>query len=242
MEVRVVIRLFAGLRERAGTERLVLDGLPRGLDVAELRRLLAGRHPELGDLTGVRGVLAERWVADATLLEDGQELSLLPPVSGGSGEDRELAAGLFELRALALDPAEVQRRLAHPSAGAIVLFTGTTRATNRGQDVVRLDYEAFAAMAGSEMERIFAECRALHGPGSGAGDGPPAERELRMLVLHRTGSVAVGEPSVVIGVASPHREAAFLACRFLIDELKARVPLWKKEVYGDGHHWIGERS
>jgi molybdopterin synthase catalytic subunit/molybdopterin converting factor small subunit len=243
--MRIVVRLFAGLRERAGKERLVLQDLPRGLDVAQLRRVLAERHPELGDLTSARGVLDTRWVPDGTPLEDGQELSLLPPVSGGSGgpgEDAALAAGVFEIRERALDPAEVQRRLTHASCGALVLFTGTTRATSRGKDVERLDYEAFAAMAGAEMERIFAECRALQGPASAEGGSPPAERELRMLVLHRTGSVAIGEPSVVIGVASPHRDAAFRACRFLIDELKTRVPLWKKEVYRDGHHWIGERS
>ena len=115
-------------------------------------------------------------------------------------------------------------------------FTGLTRDSNRGQEVVRLDYEAFAEMAGTEMEQIFAECRARVGA-----EGEP-ERRLRMLVLHRTGTVGVGEPSVVVAVASPHRDAAFEAGRFLIDELKTRVPLWKKELYGDGHHWINDRS
>ena len=114
-------------------------------------------------------------------------------------------------------------------------FTGTTRNTNRGQDVVRLDYEAFEPMTGPEMERIFEECRAVHG-------GPDPARRLRMLCVHRIGTVGVGEPSVVIAVASPHRDSAFLAARFLIDTLKERLPVWKKEVYGDGHHWIGDRS
>jgi molybdopterin synthase catalytic subunit len=100
--------------------------------------------------------------------------------------------------------------------------------------VVRLDYEAFPAMAESEMAHVFEECRARI-----AGADP--RHALRMLVLHRTGTVAVGEPAVVVAVASPHRDAAFQAARFLIDELKARVPLWKREVYADGHHWIGER-
>ncbi len=240
--MRVVVRLFAGLRERAGTERLVVLDLPEPLDVARLRAIVAERWPELGGLEGVRGVVGTRWVADDTPLEDGAEVSLLPPVSGGSGRDEALARGVFEVRAEPLDPLEVQRRLAHPSCGAIVLFTGTTRATSRGRAVERLDYEAFAAMAGAEMERVFAECRAAHGPPAAPAGDDPAQHELAMLVLHRTGTVGVGEPSVVIGVASPHRDAAFRACRFLIDELKARVPLWKKEVYGDGHAWIGERS
>jgi len=167
---------------------------------------------------------------------------------------------VFEISAEPLDPASVQRRVTHASCGAVVLFTGVTRETNRGKDVTRLDYEAFAAMAGAEMGRIFEETRERFGPGSAAsGDGAnggvggvdaalepaalePGALALRMLCQHRTGTVGVGEPSVVIGVASPHRDAAFRAARHLIDELKARVPLWKKEVYGAGHHWIGDRS
>ena len=90
-------------------------------------------------------------------------------------------------------------------------------------------------MAGPEMARIFAECRA-----EVARDDP--ERALRMLCVHRTGTVGVGEPSVFVGVASPHRDAAFAAARRLIDRLKERLPVWKKEVYADGHHWVGDRS
>jgi molybdopterin synthase catalytic subunit len=91
-------------------------------------------------------------------------------------------------------------------------------------------------MTGPQMQRIFARCRAV----LGAGDDP--ERALRMLCQHRTGTVAVGQPSVVVAVASPHRADAFEACRFLIDALKQSLPVWKKEVYEDGHHWIGDRS
>jgi molybdopterin synthase catalytic subunit len=241
--MRLVVRLFAGLRERAGTERLELDGLPEPLDVAGLKRELARRHAELGALEGTRGVVGTRYVPDTTPLADGEEVSLLPPVSGGAPDsDAELARGRFELRSEPLDPDEARRRVADPGCGAQVVFTGATRAHNRGQSVVRLDYEAFADMAGAEMARIFAECREGFGPAS-AGEGADAARlRLRMLVLHRTGVVEVGQPSVVVAVASPHRDAAFGACRFLIDELKARVPLWKREVYADGHHWIGERS
>jgi molybdopterin synthase catalytic subunit len=89
-------------------------------------------------------------------------------------------------------------------------------------------------MTGAEMARIFERCRAE------VATSP--ERALRMLVRHRIGTVEVGEPSVVIAVASPHRDAAFAACRFLIDELKRSMPIWKKEVYADGEAWIGERS
>lgn len=114
-------------------------------------------------------------------------------------------------------------------------FTGTTREHNRGKRVVRLEYEAFEAMTGPEMARIFERCRREL-------DADAASRALRMLCQHRVGVVEVGEPSVVIAVASPHRDLAFRACRFLIDELKASLPVWKKEIYPDGEHWIGERS
>ena len=249
----LTVRLFAGLRERAGREALELAGLPAELDLAGLKRELEIRHPELGSLEHVAAVLGTRYVQDDTPVDGSEEVSLLPPVSGGEAARDDLERGLFEISAEPLDPSAVQRRVTHASCGAVVLFTGVTRETNRGKHVTRLDYEAFAAMAGAEMERIFDETRERFGPASAEsgegeiGDGAEAAREpgalaLRMLCQHRTGTVGVGEPSVVIAVASPHRDAAFRAARHLIDELKARVPLWKKEVYEAGHHWIGERS
>jgi molybdopterin synthase catalytic subunit len=235
--VRLTVRLFASLRERAGCESVVLENVPAGSDVAAAKRLLEARRPELGPLQSVRGVLGTSYVPDATRLSDGDELALLPPVSGGSGrppdEDQALARGVFELSGAPLDPGSAQRRVEHPSCGAAVVFTGNARDRNADRQVVRLEYEAFPAMAESEMAQVFEECRARI-------SGDP-RHALRMLVLHRTGMVAVGEPAVVVAVASPHRDAAFQAARFLIDELKARVPLWKREVYADGHHWIGDR-
>lgn len=253
--MRLTIRLFAGLRERAGRDQIILEDLPSGLDMGGLKRELEARHAELGPLAGVRGVVGTSYVADDTPLAEGQEISFLPPVSGGApaSEDESLERGRFEIRATALDAMAAHARVAHPSCGAVVLFTGMTRERNRGKAVERLDYEAFEEMAGREMERIFSACLARFGPDAVASnedeknataepDGPSAERRLRMLVLHRSGTVEVGQPSVVIAVASPHRDGAFRACRFLIDELKKSVPLWKKEIYTGGHHWIGDRS
>jgi molybdopterin synthase catalytic subunit len=139
--------------------------------------------------------------------------------------------GVFELVREPLVPAALEARVGHPSCGACVCFSGTTREENRGKRVVRLEYEAFERMTGPEMERIFGRCRA---------EQPDAR--LRMLVAHRVGVVEVGEASVVIAVASAHRAPAFAACRFLIDELKRTLPVWKKEIYTDGAHWIGDRS
>jgi MoaE-MoaD fusion protein len=233
--MRLTLQLFASLRERAGRSRLELDGLPDELDVAGLKRELARRHPELGELGHVRGVIGTEYVRDDARLREGQLVSLLPPVSGGSGDEAELARGVFELREGPLDVAEAERRVASPSCGAICAFTGTTRDTNRGRAVLRLEYEAFGEMTGPEMARIFARCRE-------SVRADDAERAVRMLCQHRVGTVAVGEPSVVIAVASPHRAVAFEACRFLIDELKRSLPIWKKEIYPGGEHWIGERS
>lgn len=233
------MRLFAALRERAGADSVEVSGLPAGATIADLKRLLSEQRPELGSLDGVAGVLGTTYAPDGAVIGADDEVALLPPVSGGMPGAADLGRGVFELSAEPLDPGALQARVEHPTCGAVVLFTGVTRERNRGEDVVRLDYEAFAEMSGPEMARIFEDCRARFGPDS-SGDG--VDRTLRMLCVHRTGTVGVGEPSVVIAVASPHRAAAFDAARFLIDTLKERLPVWKKEVYRGGHHWIGDRS
>jgi len=232
------IRLFAVLRERAGSELIELDDLDDGLDVAGLKRMLEAQHPELGSLDFVRGVVGTQYVDSEHILVDGGELALLPPVSGGSGNEN-FEAGVFEIAPDPIDAGALSLRVGHDSCGAVVTFCGVTRNRNRGEDVTQLDYEAFEAMAGPEMGRIFQRCLAEFGPAAHNGD---AEYSLRMLCVHRTGVVPVGEPSVVIAVSSPHRNAAFDAARFLIDELKQSLPVWKKEHYQDGHHWIGDRS
>ncbi|MDP6839336.1 MAG: molybdenum cofactor biosynthesis protein MoaE [Planctomycetota bacterium] len=233
--MRLSVRLFAVLRERAGTDEITLEGLPDQLDLAGLKECVARAHPELGDLSAVAGVIGDAYAADDTPLAEGDAVALLPPVSGGEPDEYE--QGVFELSAEALDPAACQARVATADCGAVLLFTGTTRAHNRGQRVTRLDYEAFREMAGPEMKRIYAACRAQFGGGLAEADGP-----VRMLTVHRVGTVSVGEPSIVIAVASAHRDRAYAVSRFLIDRLKERLPLWKKEVYADGHHWIGDRS
>jgi molybdopterin synthase catalytic subunit len=233
--MRIRVELFASLREAAGTGELELDGLAEGATLGDARRELARRRPELGALAHARGVLGHDYVDDRTPLADGARVAFLPPVSGGA---HDYAAGVFELSAEPLDTAACQARVAHAGAGAVILFTGTTRDTHHGERVLRLEYEAFEDMAGPEMARIFARCRERFGDAHGTAP----ERALRMLCVHRTGTVAVGEVSVAIAVASPHRAAAFDACRFLIDELKASLPVWKKEFLEGGAHWVGDRS
>lgn len=235
-DMKLRVQLFASLRERAGVSELEVTDLPSGSTLAELKRRLASARPELGDLGHVSGVVGTEYVPDEHVLRAGDEVALLPPVSGGQNED--LSAGVFELAREPLDVEGCRRRVEHESCGAVVVFCGNVRDSNRGSEVERIDYEAFEAMAGPEMGRVFARCVEAHGDPT----GERPERALRMLCVHRQGAVGVGEPSVVIAVASPHRDAAFLAARFLIDELKRSLPVWKKEIYADGHHWIGDRS
>ena len=239
--MKLSVRLFAGLRERAGASEVVLEGLPEGLEPDGLRRELARRLPALGDLSQVRVAVGTRYAEEGRPLPTGEPVSLIPPVSGGSGapgapgapgSGQDLARGVFELSPRPLDPAASLARVADGEHGGTALFVGTTR--GEAGRVLRLEYEAFPGMAGPEMARIFARCSAE------VATAP--ERALRMLVQHRTGTVAVGEPSVVVAVASPHRDAAFAACRFLIDELKASLPVWKKEFLESGAHWVGDRS
>jgi molybdopterin synthase catalytic subunit len=233
--MRVRVRLFAGLRERAGRGELELDDLPEGADLAALKRELARRHPALGGpgaLAHARGVLGTEYVGDEAPVADGALVFLLPPVSGGADD---VEAGVFELSPGPIDVEAVAARVADVRCGALVTFVGATRSRSRGREVLLLEYEAFEAMSGPEMARIFADCRERCRADGG-------ERMLRMACAHRVGIVELGQPSVVIAVASPHRGLAFEGCRFLIDELKARLPVWKKERYAGGEEWIGEHS
>ncbi len=210
--MRVTVRLFAGLRERAGWSQCEVDG-PR--TVADVwAKLDLGEEPP-GLLYAVNKAYAERDLE----LADGDEVALIPPVSGGA----------FRLSAepLSLDVAVDEVR--SDAAGAIATFIGTTRVQSRGRTVEHLDYEAYEEMAERVMAEIAAELEARY--------------ELCAIAIHhRTGRVEIGEPSVVIAVSAPHRQDALAACKDAIDTLKERVPLWKKEVYEGGEEWIGRGS
>lgn len=236
--MQLSIALFAGLKDRAGADHITLIDVPQGCTVGDIKRLAGEQFPQLGDLSSVAGVVGEAYAPDSTLVGANDRIALLPPVSGGAGDgdsdDASFCAGVFELSAVDLDVAALERRVWSPRCGAVVTFVGTTRDTHQGEAVERLEYEAFEAMTGPEMGRIFGDCLGKLGPS----DGGPA----RMLCVHRTGTVLVGEPSVLIAVAAPHRAYAFDLCRVLIDDLKLRLPIWKREVLVSGAHWVGDRS
>ena len=210
--MRVHVKLFAGLRERAGWSERELNGVQRVADVWPALDL--GDEPE-----GLLYAVNKEYADQDRPLADGDHVALIPPVSGGafrlSGEPLSLDAIVDEVRS--------------DRAGAIATFTGTTRAQSRGRTVLHLDYEAYEemdeqvmALFAEELKRRYDLCEiAIH---------------------HRTGRVDIGEASVVIAVSAPHRRDALAACKDAIDMLKEEVPLWKKEFYEGGEEWIGRGS
>ncbi len=212
--VRVAVKLFAALREQAGARERALE-LADDASIDDVWPALG-----LGDEpTGLVYAVNRAYVERGTPLADGDEVALIPPVSGGA----------FRLSDEPLSLERVAAEVASDDAGAIATFVGTTRAHARGRDVVRLEYEAYEGMAEAEMERIAGELRERHDV-------------IDVAIHHRVGPVEIGETSVVIAVSAPHRAAAFDACREAIDTLKQTVPLWKKELYVGGEEWIGQGS
>jgi MoaE-MoaD fusion protein len=209
------VRLFAGLRERAGREVVELE-LPDGAQVADALTELKG----LTGGTSVVMAVNRQYAAPEARLQPGDEVALIPPVSGGSSEP---AAGTHSARrtvhvrvtgeALSLDP--LVQHVRDPRAGAVVTFTGVTR------EVPELQYEAYAEMAERQMAKIAAAAVQRHGLCAAAAE-------------HRVGHVALSEASVVVAVSAPHRAEAFAGAREIIDQIKARAPIWKQE----GGEWV----
>jgi MoaE-MoaD fusion protein len=209
--MRVRVRLFAMLRERAGCNELELE-LP---DDARVSDALAQLEHLAGGLPLVMAVNREYAAADAPLAP-GDELALIPPVSGGVDELPRAPARVTD-EPLTLDTLVAAVR--DPRAGAIVTFTGVTR------EVARLEYEAYAEMAVERIERIIAEATVRHGLCSAAAE-------------HRVGAVPLSEPSIAVAVSAPHRPEAFAGAREIVDRIKAEAPIWKREVSDAGAAWV----
>jgi molybdopterin synthase catalytic subunit len=220
------VRLFAVLRERAGRDSLEVE-LAEGATVAEALRALATESEPLGAALEAMPVVVavnRTYVGEDATLSAGDELALIPPVSGGA--DSSTGDGAAEpprphvrVTAAPLSADRLNALVATPHTGAIVTFQGTTR------DVDRLDYEAYEPMAEEKIAAILAAALDRHEI-----EGAAAE--------HRTGAVPRGEPSVVVAVAAAHRGPAFAAAREAIDRIKAEAPIWKREVEGESAEWV----
>ena len=202
-------------------DRLELE-LPIGATAADAYAEMRRRHPALEERVSlIRPALNEEFCEWSQTLADGDELAFILPVSGGNGE----VGVFFELTTDVLDPRRLEAAVSHAGAGAICTFTGVVRDNSRGRETTRLEYEAYAAMAEKQMRAIATEI----------GEKWP---EARVAFAHRTGTLEIGEASVVVSVSSPHRAESIAACKWGIDRLKESVPIWKKEFFKDGEAWI----
>lgn len=226
------MRCFAGVREALGTDHLALD-VAAGTTLAQLLSQLAERADALRRLP-VAFAVNRGYAQEDTVLQDGDEVAFIPPISGGSDAAEGAGAGAqalyrFDLTDHVIDPRRFEEECRTDADGALVTFAGVTRNHNEGAAVKLLRYEAYPEMAQKVMCGLFEEAIKRF----------PITRAR---VVHRLGDVPIGEASVVVVVASAHRGPAFEACRFLMDRLKNEVPIFKQELLADdgGERWVGE--
>ncbi len=216
--MRIRVRLYAIYREAVGVGALEVDVNGEVTPTAVWAHLLH-QYPPLRTLPSPSFAVGDEYVPGDHPLREGDEVVLIPPVSGGAEVFVDLVEAPIPIQ-------ELLDRVRHPHAGAVVLFLGTVRENTGTQYVLYLDYEAYPELARKEMDRIAREV---------------TERwpVLGVAIVHRTGRLEVGEVSVAVAVSAPHRREAFEAGQYAIDTLKVRVPIWKKEVWETGARWVG---
>jgi MoaE-MoaD fusion protein len=216
--MKIHMRLFASAREVVGKQEVIVD-VPEGVTAADLLIQLVAQYPDLRrQAPSLRLAVNHEYVEGGRRLAEGDEVALIPPVSGG--------LDLFEVTESPLSLDVMARAVGQNSSGAIASFLGVVREFSRGRRVDHLEYDAYSEMAVAKMRQIGEEIHARW----------PVDR---VAMVHRVGRLTVGEASVAIAVASPHRQEALQACAYAIERLKEIVPIWKKEVWADGSEWIG---
>lgn len=227
--MKVTIFLFALYREKAGRNRLEVD-LPEGATAGDAVRRVARDVPPLGPLLATAALAVNtEYAGPDTRLRDGDELALIPPVSGGAAR-RAHGATRAATVSITDQPINVQAAIAglvRPTDGALVVFQGVVRDFTDGRRLLYMDYEAYRPMAEKTLRHIAEEVRAQF-------------RVDDVAIVHRVGRLAVGEASLLVAVASPHRREAFAACQEVIDRVKRLTPVWKKEVWEGGEAWVAE--
>ncbi|QQE75537.1 molybdopterin converting factor subunit 1 [Brevibacillus composti] len=220
--MQISVLLFAGLAERAGTRSISL-ALPEGATVQDLLQAVSSQYPALSSLLGSCFIsLNQEYATPDKTIQAGDEIAILPPVSGGQ-EPR------FAITTEPLQVEKLMKLVMNPHAGAVLSFVGTVREFTHGQRTVSLSYEAYEPMAVEKMKQIAREIEERW-PGA------------QVAMHHRIGDMAIEEIAVVAVVATPHRKAAFEAGEYAIERLKQIVPIWKKEIWEDGSEWKGHQQ
>jgi len=219
----ITIKLFAILKDKAGASELSIPDTPA--TVSDLLQQLSREHPEISNILSWGSVLVavnQEFAKPDALLKDGDEVALMPPVSGGAEPSRNIR---IQTEPFSLDD-EIERiKKTSTAIGAIVTFLGTTRDISQGKQVAKLEFEHYSGMAEKKLREIREKAIQEYGA-------------IDVCIIHRIGTIPVGENIVFIATASGHRDAAFSACRFCIDELKRITPIWKKETTAEGEVWV----
>ncbi len=227
-KVQVKLLFFASLKDIVGSRQLDFD-VPSGATVNDLLERLEARYPGLRPYRSiVLTSLNEDYVDRSTVVSDGDEVAIFPPVSGGASSEPVIAdrpREVYRLTREAIDAREIADMILRPEDGALCIFEGVVRNNSKGKTTRYLEYEAYETMALKTMEEIGEFVRSAWEIGCVA-------------IVHRLGRMEIGETSVAIIITSPHRRASFDACEYAIDRLKKIVPIWKKEFFDDGEVWI----
>jgi len=240
--VRVSVRLFAGLHDLVGRREVELE-LVEGATIADLREQLVGQYPAVTPLMSTLVcAVNEEYVANEHRLSPGDQVALIPPISGGSsaggGQTRPWRARLggpgpgggveadrFQVTREPLDPQRLAELVRRDESGAVALFYGVVRNHSHGRRVLYLEYDAYPSMAVKKMQQVAEEIR--------------SRWDITDIAInHRTGRLEVGETSLLVAVSAHHRREAFEACHYAVDRIKEIVPVWKKEVWEGGESWV----
>lgn len=229
ISVRIKVLFFGTLKDHTGIAEESIEVSP-GATSTSVFDSYAARCPALEThRASIAAAVNQQFVRRQTPLNDGDELAFLPPVSGGAGPYthaiEDPAGHLFALTRSPIDTTALRSRLLAETDGALLVFEGVVRGETKGRRTLRLEYACYEAMAVEQMARLGREAAAAHSIG-------------RVAIVHRLGAIEIGEASIFIAVAAPHRAPAYAASRELIDRLKKLVPIWKKEHYADGEIWV----
>ncbi|HEX8396868.1 MAG TPA: molybdopterin converting factor subunit 1 [Pyrinomonadaceae bacterium] len=233
--MKVTVLFFGAAKEIVGADAIEFD-LPPQISAAAAFREILQTYSALSEKFGKSLLFAvnQAYASGDEIIQNGDELAIFPPVSGGSGESPKsdeirTETGIFKLTFEPLNVGEIARQVVPPTCGAIVTLDGFVREWTKGKQTEYLVYEAYEPMALAEMQKLGALAREKF-------------EIAHVAIVHRLGRLEIGETSIVIAVAAPHRRSAFEACEWIIKELKRTVPIWKKEFYADGSAWIeGEK-